>query len=159
VKRALAPFLSRRFTLRSASSASRYLPIEQWVSRTRELALKSPLTASIQAEFNSRADISVYQQSRVNRPQKCRHREESMIPTYSPFKKMVCDVFDFFQFSSRHHSPHICLTSYASNPPVIFSRSEANAFKACDTVCASRKLVRRVSSNARVDRNLPPSLA
>jgi hypothetical protein len=75
-KRALAPFLSRRFTLRSRSRVDRYQPIRQWVSCTRELALKSPLTASIQAEFNSRADIPVYQQSRVNRPQKCRHLEE-----------------------------------------------------------------------------------
>jgi hypothetical protein len=68
---------------------TRYLLSKQWVSLTRESALKSPLTASIQAEFNSRAVISVYQQSSVVRPQNCRHREDSMIPTYSPYVSMI----------------------------------------------------------------------
>jgi hypothetical protein len=61
----------RRFT--------RYLLSKQWVSETREIALKFPLTASIQAEFNSRAVVSVYQQSSVRRqPVVCRHREDSI---------------------------------------------------------------------------------
>lgn len=61
--------ISRSFVvvvLRYASRrVSRYLLRKQWVSLTRESALKFPLTASIQAEFYVRAVISAYQQSSV----------------------------------------------------------------------------------------------
>lgn len=53
-------------------------PSKQWVSRTREIDPKFPLTASIQAEFNSRAVVSVYQQRSVRRQRSLWHREESM---------------------------------------------------------------------------------
>jgi hypothetical protein len=42
---------------------SRYLLSKQWVSLTREITLKFPLTASIQAEFIIRAGVPVNQQS------------------------------------------------------------------------------------------------
>jgi hypothetical protein len=87
---------------------TRYLLSKQWVSSTRETSLKFPLTASIQAEFNNRAVIPVYQQSSVKRPHFCRHREDSIIPTYSQYDSIVMMFWLFF--SSRHHSPHICLT-------------------------------------------------
>jgi hypothetical protein len=47
-------------------------------------------------------------------------------------------------FSSRHHSPHICLTLYASNPPINFSRSEANTFRSKVKQRVTPELVERV---------------
>lgn len=49
-----------------------------------------------------------------------------------------------FFFSSRHHSPHICLTWYASNPPVNFSRSEANTPRSKVNARVTPGLVERV---------------
>jgi hypothetical protein len=79
IRRRQLSFPSLVVVLRYASRrVSRYLLSKQWVSLTRETALKFPLTASIQAEFNIRAVISVYQQSSVNRQRVCRHREDSI---------------------------------------------------------------------------------
>jgi hypothetical protein len=77
LKATLVPFFSRSFTLRFPSCVS-LSASKQWVPLTRESALKFPLTASIQAEFNIRAVISVYQQSSVRRQRCCRHREDSI---------------------------------------------------------------------------------
>ena len=124
---------------------SRYLLSKQWVSLTRETALKFPLTASIQAEFNIRAVISVYQQSSVNRQRSCRHREDSifLLLTILSYCNDIETEKKFF-FSSRHHSPHICLTLYASNPPFNFSRSEANTFRSKVKQRVTPELVERV---------------
>jgi hypothetical protein len=68
----------------------RYLLSKQWVSLTRETALKFPLTASIQAEFNIRAEISVYQQSSVLIDHVvCRQREDSLALLLTALK--YCD--------------------------------------------------------------------
>jgi hypothetical protein len=124
---------------------SRYLLSKQWVSLTREIALKFPLTASIQAEFNIRAVISVYQQSSVRRPRLGVGIGRIRSSYYSQYESIVMTskqkkIF----FSSRHHSPHICLTWYASNPPLNFSRSEANALRSEVTHRVSPELVERV---------------
>jgi hypothetical protein len=49
-----------------------------------------------------------------------------------------------FNFSSRDHSPHICLTSYPSNPPLNFSRREANTFRSKVKQSVCPELVERV---------------
>ena len=46
--------------------------------------------------------------------------------------------------SFRHHSPHICLTWYPSNPPLNFSRSEANTFRSKVKQSVCPELVERV---------------
>ena len=51
---------------------------------------------------------------------------------------------EIFIFSSRHHSPHICLTWYPSNPPLNFSRSEANTFRSKVKQSVCPELVERV---------------
>lgn len=81
IRRRQLSFPSLVVVLRYASRlVDRYLLSKQWVSLTRESALKFPLTASIQAEFNIRAGISVYQQSSVLVDHVvCRQREDSLV--------------------------------------------------------------------------------
>ena len=108
LKATLVPFSGRssRYVL---LRVSRYLLSKQWVPLTRESALKFPLTASIQAEFNIRAGISVYQQSSVRRQRVCRHREDSifLLLTIQTYCSDVEEKKNFFFFISTSLSSYM----------------------------------------------------
>lgn len=89
----------------------------------------------------------------------CKRPEEQTWPTtdstkrmdFTPVRSTASDSrnneetkIEIFTFSSRDHSPHICLTWYPSNPPLNFSRSEANTFRSKVKQSVCPELVERV---------------